>query len=109
MGRIRSLTPASNWCALHKLLTLAAFFVTAFHHCVVLHHSVGFLSELFYDSSSAAYCYPIVSLDSPLPSFWSDMTVNLSQVDMPSYSALPVLLERLEVAVEQAHDKFTDL
>ena len=29
-------------------------------------------------------------------------------VDMPSYTSLPVLLERLEVAVETAHDKFTD-
>jgi hypothetical protein len=30
-------------------------------------------------------------------------------LDMPSYSAFPILLERLEVAVEEAHDKFTDL
>jgi len=29
-------------------------------------------------------------------------------VDMPSYTSLPVLLERLDVAVETAHDKFTD-
>ena len=30
-------------------------------------------------------------------------------LDMPSYSSLPVLRERLEVAVETAHDTFTDL
>ena len=30
-------------------------------------------------------------------------------LDMPSYSSMAVLRERLEAAVEAAHDKFTDL
>ena len=30
-------------------------------------------------------------------------------LDMPEYSSLPALLEKFEAAVEEAHDKFTDL
>lgn len=33
----------------------------------------------------------------------------VNSLDMPSYSSLAVLRERLEVAVQLAHDKFTDL
>jgi hypothetical protein len=33
----------------------------------------------------------------------------VNQLDMPSYSSLEVLRERLAAAVETAHDKFTDL
>ena len=87
----------------------------------------GWLWDVLYslDDEKRAKYYRFVTGSSRRPSAgFADFKIGLKEggdgaypfahtcfnlLDMPEYSSLPALLEKFEAAVEEAHDKFTDL